>query len=424
MRKQSLRKGTPLHQAVLAGTIALLVGLSGSGWFAFHQYRQLRSLEEAQVSYLGFVGCRSSLAQLDSRLADSPASPEMQREIHFQMGLLRFRHALLAGHDAIRRGSILEKWLQGRRFTSGTISHEAISVLIVELDEVIGKCDTQIRNSAKTVAAGIHFYMVFILFVLFGIVSSTGRILSSTYRQSLRPLTLLADRLSHLNKDIPESIRDARQTIHPLFTDPGNSPEIRFVSETVTVLCRDIEEKGKKLDELYIRDEKTNLYNYRHFKEHLIIDVERAKRFGDRVSLAMIDIDHFKQYNDTHGHIAGDRVLSKIAEIIREQCRSTDIPSRFGGEEFAVLFPKTDSVMTGEIAERFRKVISAEPFAHEKRQPGGHLTVSIGIATYPEDAPDWYTLINNADHALYHAKSAGRNQVVSYASLVIGKKST
>lgn len=119
----------------------------------------------------------------------------------------------------------------------------------------------------------------------------------------------------------------------------------------------------------------------------------------------MIDIDHFKRYNDANGHIAGDRVLEILAGIIRKQSRSSDIPSRFGGEEFAILFPNTDTHTAREISDRLRKIISAEPFPHEDDQPTGELTVSIGIATFPDDAPDWYTLINNADRALYEAKA-------------------
>lgn len=178
-----------------------------------------------------------------------------------------------------------------------------------------------------------------------------------------------------------------------------------------------LKQKNKKLDEIYIRDEKTNLYNYRHFKEHLIIDVERAKRLNDRVSLAMIDIDHFKFYNDSNGHLAGDYALKLLADIISSQCRAYDVPSRFGGDEFALLFPKTGTSTARDIAERLRKIISDRQFPYEDAQPVGELTVSIGIATFPDDALDWSTLISNADRALYKAKADGRNNVVVFTSI-------
>lgn len=152
------------------------------------------------------------------------------------------------------------------------------------------------------------------------------------------------------------------------------------------------------------------------------MEIERSKRAGDMVSIAMIDIDHFKQYNDEHGHVAGDRVLAQLAGIISSQCRTSDMPSRFGGEEFAVLFPRTDHETTLQISERLRMIICAEPVAHEKHQPEGRLTVSIGIATFPGDAPDWYTLVNNADRALYRAKSAGRNRVCAFSAIRNGEE--
>ena len=102
---------------------------------------------------------------------------------------------------------------------------------------------------------------------------------------------------------------------------------------------------------------------------------------------------------------------------ISTQCRAYDVPSRFGGEEFAILFPKTDTETASEIAERLRKIISRESFRQQQQQPAGELTVSIGVATFPADAADWHNLINNADRALYKAKSNGRNKVVTFLSM-------
>lgn len=202
-------------------------------------------------------------------------------------------------------------------------------------------------------------------------------------------------------------------------TETEHSSDITQITKSIMSFCGDIEAKNKKLDEIYIRDEKTNLYNYRHFKEHLIIDVERAKRLSDSVSLAMIDIDHFKRYNDTNGHVAGDKALKILANIISSQCRAYDVPARFGGDEFALLFPKTGTGTARDIAERLRKIISDEPFLHEAEKSAGEFTVSIGIATFPGDALDWTTLISNADRALYKAKAEGRNNVVVFQSMEI-----
>ena len=249
---------------------------------------------------------------------------------------------------------------------------------------------------------------------------TAGWLLHNNYRKTLLPLAQISGQLKLLNRDIPESIHDTAKEIKKELTETeAYSSEIAQITESIMGFCDDIEEKNKKLDELHIRDEKTNLYNYRHFKEHLIIDVERARRHGDKVSLAMIDIDHFKEYNDTNGHIAGDHALKRIADLIISQSRVSDVPARFGGDEFAVLLPDTDFVKAMDVAERLRKIVSDAKFPHKEENLAGHLTVSIGVATFPIDAADRETLIDNADRALYMAKATGRNTVVTFASMSI-----
>ncbi len=288
-------------------------------------------------------------------------------------------------------------------------------MVLTELDALIPATSMKIESGIGAIKTGLHYYLLFMIMLISAVVLSGGRMLVSNYHHLLLPLNELAGRLTQLNRDLPESVHETAEATSSILSDDSPTPQIRYVSESVSELCREIEEKNRKLDELFIMDEKTNLYNYRHFKEHLVVDVERARRLGDCISLAMIDIDHFKSYNDTYGHIAGDRVLARIAAIIREECRVTDIPARFGGEEFSILFPKTDRDMSVDIAERLRQIIAAEPFDHERRQPEGALTVSIGVATWPDDADDWYSLINHADKALYAAKNYGRNRVVAFS---------
>jgi diguanylate cyclase (GGDEF)-like protein len=403
-----------LRAALVAGVVAVLLVIAGTVLFSLNQSRQLSSVGEEQSFYKDLVECRASLASIVDRLGRPGLSSAEQNEMQARLILERARFAETGRRESIRKGGALSAWLDGRKPYDGAITRESLGLMLVELDALISSTSNSIGKSSATVEESLHYYLVFIVLLLSAIVLAGGRFLISNYRHSLLPLNLLAQRLTQLNRDLPESVHDTAQAATDILCDPSPSPEIRYVTESVAGLCRDIEEKNKKLDELYIRDEKTNLYNYRHFKEHLIIDVERSRRQNDRISLAMIDIDYFKRYNDSHGHIAGDRVLARIAAIIREQCRVTDIPARFGGEEFAILFPKTDRELSIEIAERLRQIISAEPFEHEHGQPGGQLTVSIGVATWPDDAADWYSLINNADHALYEAKGQGRNRVVAF----------
>ncbi len=409
----SIAKGS-LRWSIAFGAALLLLAIAATAWFGIYQSSQLRAIDQEQSFYKDLIQCRVALAALDDRLGRPGLSAADSSDIEARLVLERARFAESGRREAIRKGGSLAAWLDEGRWGRATVSRESIGLMVIELDTMIAASTKKLSDSGNSIVAALHLFMVFNGALLLTIVLFAGRLMLSNYRHLLLPLNQLAHRLTLLNRNIPESIHETAEATATFLTDPAPSADLRSVTESVADLCRDIEEKNKKLDELYIRDEKTNLYNYRHFKEHLIIDVERAKRFGDCISLAMIDIDHFKRYNDAYGHIAGDRVLERIAAIIREECRGTDIPSRFGGEEFAILFPKTDREMSFEIAERLRQIIEAEPFDHEHRQPEGQLTVSIGLATWPEDATDWYSLINNADSALYKAKEEGRNRVVSF----------
>jgi len=405
-----------LNTAIIAGTVAVLLMIVGTAWFGLYQTRQLKALADDQEFYRDLVECRAALVSIESHLADPELSATENSELQSRLVLERARFAENGRRVSIRKGGQISAWLSGKGAFSSNISRASLGLILIELDALIESTARSISIGGESIEVSLHYYLVFIALLMSMIVLAGGHLLVSNYRHSLLPMNMLARRLTELNRDLPESVHDTAEAATTILCDPSSpSPEIRYITESVAGLCRDIEEKNKKLDELYIRDEKTSLYNYRHFKEHLIIDVERSRRFGDSISLAMIDIDYFKRYNDTYGHIEGDRVLARIAAIIREECRVTDIPSRFGGEEFAILFPKTGREKSIEIAERLRQIISAEPFDHEHGMPGGQLTVSIGLATWPDDAADWYSLINNADHALYQAKESGRNRVIAFA---------
>lgn len=160
-------------------------------------------------------------------------------------------------------------------------------------------------------------------------------------------------------------------------------------------------------------DALTTLYNRREFDARLAEEQARAKRYGKPYAFMMLDIDRFKQVNDTYGHVAGDAVLKALADIIRGQLREADIPARYGGEEFAVIFPEIGGGAAKQVAERARRAIAATPF----RLPDGReigVTVSIGVSCYPKCADTPREVVDCADRALYVAKVAGRNHVVMY----------
>ena len=138
------------------------------------------------------------------------------------------------------------------------------------------------------------------------------------------------------------------------------------------------------------------------------------------LSVFLLDIDHFKQYNDTHGHLPGDELLKRMGALLRENSREHEVVGRYGGEEFLVVMPSTSKEVALRVSERIRSLVESTPFEHAEAQPTGHVTISGGVATAPADGEDIDSLLRNADAALYQAKRAGRNRVVAYASVELG----
>ena len=166
----------------------------------------------------------------------------------------------------------------------------------------------------------------------------------------------------------------------------------------------------QKMEQISITDGLTGLYNYRYFKKRLDDEILRARRYGHSLSLILFDVDYFKNYNDKLGHPAGDVALKAIAHLLKSTIRKSDIPFRYGGEEFGVMLPEEGPENSKNFAQRLRIIIEAYPFDKEEVQPGGKLTVSLGVSSFPEDADSIQLLIKKADAALYNAKRLGRNQ--------------
>jgi len=173
----------------------------------------------------------------------------------------------------------------------------------------------------------------------------------------------------------------------------------------------ELAEANARLAQLAVTDGLTGLYNHRHFHERLTLEVERSQRSGLPLSLLMLDVDHFKQFNDTFGHPAGDEVLRQLARVLADARRANDVVARYGGEEFAVILVDTAKFTAAKVAERVRERVNAHDFSDAAPRVGA-LAVSIGVATFPDDGSDAEALVRAADTALYAAKRAGRNRVV------------
>jgi diguanylate cyclase (GGDEF)-like protein len=171
-----------------------------------------------------------------------------------------------------------------------------------------------------------------------------------------------------------------------------------------------------RLATLSLTDELTGLGNRRQLQQRAAEEVERAVRHGDPLSVLMIDIDHFKQFNDTHGRLRGDDVLRGVARTLRGVVRSIDIVARYGGEKFVVMLPRVARPEATLVAEKLRQAVAARPHPGSEGLPDSRVTVSIGVAAYPEDAKAIEPLLEASDRALLTAKQTGRNRVVATRS--------
>lgn len=188
---------------------------------------------------------------------------------------------------------------------------------------------------------------------------------------------------------------------------------------------RDITERkrAEEAEELASRDSLTNLYNHRTFYTLLKDEIVRAQRFSRPVSLLMLDIDHFKRVNDTHGHQAGDTIIKGLSDLLQQQARAIDRVCRYGGEEFTVILPETEATVALQVAERIRAGAERQSFDIGGGKTTG-ITISIGVATYPQHANALNELVKATDVALYAAKEGGRNQVIRYEAAMAGKDSS
>jgi diguanylate cyclase (GGDEF)-like protein len=186
---------------------------------------------------------------------------------------------------------------------------------------------------------------------------------------------------------------------------------LREAQQELTSVNLALNERNQSLETLSATDVLTGLHNRRRMRDALNAEVARHQRNGRSFSILMVDVDHFKKYNDTYGHPEGDVLLKKVGEILKSSLRTNDFAARYGGEEFLILLPDQDQKGAVEVAERIRQRIAVETEDQANRRKA--VTVSQGVATFPESGRTADLLLTNADAALYRAKNNGRNCVVS-----------
>jgi diguanylate cyclase (GGDEF)-like protein len=255
---------------------------------------------------------------------------------------------------------------------------------------------------------------------LCGISAETGEIVTSADCLSdKRHSRECESSVKHGHIILPLKVKEKLVGVLCLFTPPlqeVSDREIHLYKTIADIISVAIENATihKTTLEIARTDGLTGLYNHSEFQHILELEVQRAKRYGREFSLLMLDIDFFKNFNDTYGHQTGDDILRAISQKIKGEVRSMDVPARYGGEEFAVILPETPLQFGVQVAERLCKTVSGHMFHIQGSNV--QVTLSIGVAAFPADAEISDDLIKRADQALYLAKKSGRNRVCRFSA--------
>ncbi len=267
-----------------------------------------------------------------------------------------------------------------------------------------------LRQAMRNLNVRLIVMLLVTLFVTSGVVYLA---LSRNVVEPIRVLTEASEEAGKLRfQYLPEERFPAEfQQLVASFSWMGTelTRHTEHLNQLVADRTRELEQSLERIEALSRSDGLTGLANYRFFKEAVERELRLAQRSGTSLGLLKIDLDHFKLYNERNGHAAGDQVLRNVAHVLTTCVRGTDVVSRYGGEEFAILLVHCDLEQAMTVATKVRRRIENWPFEFGAHQPNGRITVSLGVAAYPLTASSFSELVDAADKALYRAKEAGRN---------------
>ncbi len=260
-----------------------------------------------------------------------------------------------------------------------------------------------------------RFWLALVSGLVFSVVGSV--LFLGLDRLVVRPVRTLQTAVrrmgeGHLATRVPplrgSELRELTDTINRMASQLQHERE--NLERIVADRTRELQEANARLERLAVTDGLTGVFNHRRFQETMQAELVRAERHRRPVSVLMVDVDFFKKVNDTLGHPAGDDLLRRLAQVLGQDLRQTDLIARYGGEEFAVILPETSKTEAMQVAERMRVAVE-ERINAEGNWPN-RVTVSIGVATYPEDGKEGEQILVAADQAMYVAKRQGRNRVI------------
>jgi len=210
----------------------------------------------------------------------------------------------------------------------------------------------------------------------------------------------------------PRTAEEALDVLRTIVAERGRlARENRSLIDHLQRNREDLERVSGQLQDMANRDSLTGLYNHRYFRAALEQEQSRSRRHGRSFALLLADVDHFAHYNERHGQLAGDELLRTLAKLLQERCRASTVVARFGGNRFALLVPEAGAAGAATFAELLRCAVTTAALPGAAEQPGGRVTMSLGLVTYPACDEDCAGLLDHAARALEQAKAAGRDAV-------------